>query len=261
MRNLFSRRKEPYLYKFYFNNNEAGTAVGGGIIFIPANINSVFTSTNCNFTGNEATDAGGLFIQEGSATITGGNFTGNMVSNNGGGLSVAAASTGDVTFTGVTFDMNETGTTGADNGGAVHLSSTYSSTATFSACTITNNTAEDNGGGIYNESPDAVLSIVSGTLIDNNTARDDAGGGIYTAGQLIVDNSTISNNKMLSEAGVPRFLVAEYTLIHHPGSFRDQEMVLLIMGNESGTGVVNTGQGGGIYLDGDFRIKYIKLNN
>ena len=62
-----------------------------------------------------------FYIQNGSASITGGNFTGNTVTNDGGAVRLTGASTGDVTFTGVTFDMNETDTGGGDNGGAIDM--------------------------------------------------------------------------------------------------------------------------------------------
>jgi MYXO-CTERM domain-containing protein len=86
----------------------------------------------------------------------------------GGGIGISNSS--DMNISNLTIEGN-----GAGNGGGLHLDS--SSTAELTDCRIANNEALESGGGIYAA---GTLVVDSTTLQDNSAGSD--GGGVYATG-------------------------------------------------------------------------------
>ncbi|WP_458405094.1 right-handed parallel beta-helix repeat-containing protein, partial [Methanobrevibacter sp.] len=218
-----------------FTNNKAKIAdasLGGGAIFIPASSNGV-TIYRSNFTGNNASSANGgaIFFKSKSSNIiieesvfdnnnalSGGaiqffagnsddgftnidviksNFTNNKATQTGsyGGAAITFNKVNDVDFEYCIFDGNYAVNFGAlmfDNFRDIY----------YNRCNFTNNNATD-GGAIYYK---GTLTRGNSTYIkcyfDHNWANGN-GAAIYTLGNnVIIMNSTFTNNHAESWAGV-----------------------------------------------------------
>lgn len=118
--------------------------------------------------GNTARNGGGLFINGGSSTLTGGTLSENIATNNGGGVYLSAG----------------------------HLS--------ISGGDVTRNNAYQNGGGVYaNGGQLDFTGGAGGTVgyVNHNSAMN--GGGIYLSNGAVmnIQESKISDNKALSKSG------------------------------------------------------------
>ena len=228
-----------------FDMNTA-TAGSGGAVAIDSSYGSMVTSTGCIFTNNDAVMGGALEISNGSATITGGNFTGNFADGDGGAVCIQGATTGDVTFSAVTFNLNEANIAGGDfnDGGAIFIANDCTNTTTVSGCNITDNTARNFGGGICLDSTTAKLVVDSGTLIDGNTATLERGGGVATSGETIINNSTISNNyaPFAGKSG------GGIDFAHPDPIVSEIKNGSVISGNEAGVDGVSRSTGGGFHV-------------
>lgn len=116
----------------------------GGALYLTA---GTFTSTNCNFTGNQAKSGGAIDVKKSgpvALTITGGSFTGNTATLYGGAIDMPDKNT--LIATGTAFTGNKV-TTGAANrgGGAVYAAN---ATATLKECTFTENTTAGDEGSV-----------------------------------------------------------------------------------------------------------------
>ena len=120
----------------------------------------------------------GIYVDQGSLTITNCTISSNSASSGGG----IYADGGTVTISNCTVSNNS-----ADNGGGI-----YAWDATVTNCTISNNSASW-GGGIY-----AWDATVSNCTVSNNSASES--GGIYADGGT-VSNCTISNNSASWQGG------------------------------------------------------------
>jgi hypothetical protein len=124
-------------------------AHGGGIWNGP---DGTLSMTNCTVSGNFSRYGGGLYLDGGSATITGSTFSGNSA---------------------VAPDPGPLGISG--QGGGILLG--LGATGQFTDCTVAGNAAALQGGGIFNLGP-SQLDLVACT-VSGNTA-DSLGGGLYT---------------------------------------------------------------------------------
>lgn len=103
---------------------------------------------------------------------------------------------GDLTLT-HSFVLNNSTRfgTGSGRGGGIHSSGNLSITLS----TIANNSAEGSGGGIYIRS--GMAKIIDSTIDGNQVGKVEqtgaGGGGIYNAGSLTLDRSTLKSNKSL----------------------------------------------------------------
>jgi predicted outer membrane repeat protein len=140
--------------------------------------------------GNNRGGNGGGILNNGTLTVSGCTFSGNIA---GGGGAIANDAT--MTVNGCTFSANSDG--GNGQGGAI----LNYGTATVTSSTFTGNSSFD-GGAIYNEAPGGVYSgniTISGSTFSNNSATGnsaaDHGGVIYNyLGSMTLSGCTLSNN-------------------------------------------------------------------
>jgi hypothetical protein len=202
---------------------------------------------NCEVTGTQST-GGGIHLYKGTCTLT------NVIiqeckAPKGGGMCVNA---GTLTITGGSFTKNKATGTGTNiQGGAIY---SEGGSLTLKGCMIGGNTSDEGntakkGGGIYLKN---VTLTMEGVTVKNNKALTQ-GGGIYLAGgelkipggNTIADNSIIDNGN--SEAG--------------GGIYVEKGMLTLdggiIFGNSA-----NANKGGGVYLKaGTFTMNSGEIKN
>lgn len=227
-----------------------GTNSSGGIdIQAPKETVSIKNTKikNCEVTGTQST-GGGIHLYKGTCTLT------NVIiqeckAPKGGGMCVNA---GTLTITGGSFTKNEATGTGTNiQGGAIY---SEGGSLTLKGCMIGGNTSDEGntakkGGGIYLKN---VTLTMEGVTVKNNKALTQ-GGGIYLAdgelkipgGNTIADNSIIDNGN--SEAGGGIY-VEKGTLTLNGG---------IISGNSA-----NANKGGGVYLKtGTFTMNSGEIKN
>ncbi|MBU1747400.1 MAG: choice-of-anchor D domain-containing protein, partial [Chloroflexi bacterium] len=165
---------------------------GGGVCL--QYTGSVFTQTGAStIRFNSASSyGGGVYVESGSATLSGGQVAGNTAQSTGGGVYVGW---GQATLSGGQIISNT-----AVGGGGVYVfsgSATLSGaqivsntalwgggmdillgSATLSAGEIRGNTALDRGGGVMLESAPAAFTQTGASIISFNSAGD-LGGGVY----------------------------------------------------------------------------------
>jgi hypothetical protein len=174
---------------YVFNAN------GGGIL---ANTGAHLTLTNCTLSRNSAGgtggNGGGLYIEEGTLTVAGCQFSANSTRDaaSGGGAAICASG-GTLTINGSTLSSNSA----AYNGGGILL--TNSAVLTINGSALSSNSATNNGGGIY--------LVDNCTLtINNSTVSSDwapSGGGIYLneGSELTLNDSTVLTNSAPGRGG------------------------------------------------------------
>ncbi len=132
------------------------------------------------------------------------------------------------TLVNVIFSGNEAG----NHGGGMYNS--HSSSPTLVNVTFSDNTANDQGGGMYNQ-------LSSPTLVNVTFSGNEAGshgGGMYSwnSSSPILNNVTFSGNEADSDGG---------------GMYNYNASSILINVTFSGNTVTGTGNGGGIYHNGE----------
>tara|TARA_R110002124_G_C8974716_1_gene515962 strand:+ start:121878 stop:124076 length:2199 start_codon:yes stop_codon:yes gene_type:complete len=256
--------------EFYGNHTNATN--GAGALGATATNLSV---ERCVFTGNSTinsstTSAGALGLAlSGTLTVSNSTFTNNRAHYAGG--AIATNSPDDVVIINSTFTGNRTeGPQGI--GGAVAVLG--NSNSIFTNAIFTNNSASrqggaiwngnggmslvktfidaneakgddniDGGGGIYNNA--GVLSISNLSIISNNRTSgiEGSGGAIMNAtGDVLVQNSTISNNEANHNGGAIEMVNGNLTLTN------TEIIANSAIGN---TVSPNSGNGGGIHLNGN----------
>jgi len=138
------------------------------------------TFTN-NTAGNEWAGGGGIFIDQGSATISNSTFTNNSDTNGGGG--------GIGIYSGT---LNITNCTISNNSGGGGIYNRVGS-ITISGTTISGNSSSASGGGIDCPYANSSLSITDST-ITHNTAHGSGGGIDANNGSITLTDCTISDN-------------------------------------------------------------------
>jgi hypothetical protein len=129
---------------------------------------------------------GGIYILDGSPTISNVSFVGNVASEEGGGMYCEGD---DPVLTDIAFTSNE-----ADMGGGVYF---LNSNGTITNVIFDTNTATSTGGGMYNDGSSP--HVFNAVFISNSA---DYAGGIRTVdSDLILINATLSNNTALSAGG------------------------------------------------------------
>ena len=202
---------------------------------------------NCEVTGTQST-GGGIHLYKGTCTLT------NVIiqeckAPKGGGMCVNA---GTLTITGGSFTKNEATGTGTNiQGGAIY---SEGGSLTLKGCMIGGNTSDEGntakkGGGIYLKN---VTLTMEGVTVKNNKALTQ-GGGIYLAngelkipgGNTIADNSIIDNGN--SEAG---------------GGIYVEKGMLTLDGGIISDNSANANKGGGVYLKaGTFTMNSGEIKN
>jgi len=158
----------------------------GGGMFIE---NGSPTVTNCAFSGNSSElDGGGIYNSNSSPTLTNCTFSGNSTSDEGGGIYNDSSSP---RLTNCTFSNNN-----AVSGGGIRNIS--SSSPTLTNCTFSNNNAVW-GGGIDNRFSSS--PILTNCTFSGNTVTSD-GGGIYNdSSSPTLTNCTLSGNSAVDAGG------------------------------------------------------------
>ncbi|MCM1265220.1 MAG: hypothetical protein NC200_03390, partial [Candidatus Gastranaerophilales bacterium] len=171
-----------------FNTNSARN---GGAIY---NNGNDLTLTSNKFTSNTSTVSGGAIFNDGTAVSTKDSFTSNSAQMYGG--AVYNDENADLNITSGTFNTN----TAVVSGGAIYnkgtldiVSSTFGNTN--KKYKYSNNAVS--GGAIYNEA----LATITSSKFYYNTAEMNAA-GIYNTGDLVVEQSTFSYNKINAKNGI-----------------------------------------------------------
>lgn len=171
---------------------KGSTTYGGGVYVFAA---TTVHFHNCEIVDNQSNSpfgnsGGGMYISDGTVTITNTSIHANVADYNGGGLYISGAGT-DVTITGTSIYSNDAdGGTGmlvidsakvkiADSkiysntawtGAGVYI---YEATVDFQNCEVHDNKAEFGGGGIYKYS--GSITIDDRSTVHDNTLDDCSG--------------------------------------------------------------------------------------
>lgn len=145
-----------------------------------------------------AGEGGGIFVQDGTVTLSGGTITQNISRGNGGGID--GSSWAEITLSSGIISGNTAG----DNGGGIHLQRSNSPAnfiAMNGASQVVDNTATNNGGGIFIQ--DSSLMVGGTSQISRNNAGVD-GGGVRGVRSTIAlnDTSVVGDNKAEHGAGI-----------------------------------------------------------
>ncbi len=176
---------------------DGNSASNGGAVFIGRDQKNV-SFENTRFLNNTATSNGGaLFIDMQSAfNMTKSAFTGNTSKNSGGAIFVSNSNNISIAETNISANQAQT-----QSGGGIFVASTSQMAVRKSQ--IFGNTATEMGGGIYIQpqvfqglSP--IVTIDSISLYQNRAKN---GAGIYSAGNLTIQNSTVSQNIASNQGG------------------------------------------------------------
>jgi uncharacterized repeat protein (TIGR01451 family) len=155
------------------------------------NDGATVTITGVTVQDGSATYGGGVFVYQGSATLSGIQVVSNSA-NSGGGVFVW---NGSATLNGVQVANNSASTYG---GGGVYV---YQGSVTLSGTQMVSNSAAYYGGGVYVDRGSATLGV-SGGAIDSNSAS--AGGGVYVhqGSTTLSETLVIRNSAVYSGGGV-----------------------------------------------------------
>ncbi len=186
----------------------AGGTLGGGAILIPSGGGTTAELSDCVIEDCQAEKGGAIGCGKGGTVkLTNTTIkkckTSGSGSDSGGGAIFAQGAT--VEMTGCTLTGNE-----AKSGGAIYAvkKDSTASTVTISGGTIGgteeadankatgNGTGSDGGGGIY-VGETCTLTLKDSAQVIGNTATFN-GAGIYTKGNLTMENCTITDNKTTS---------------------------------------------------------------
>jgi hypothetical protein len=186
----------PTVKNCIFSGNRASQ--GGGVY----NCGDRPALTDCTFSGNRAVKGGGMSNQSCSlVTLTGCTFSGDISSGgeagNQGGGGMLNQGCSQVVLTDCTFSGNRAydGSSYGNGGGMLNHSC---SQVTLTDCTFSGNQAE-NGGGMS----DGYCSLITltGCTFSKNYAT--GGGGLYNAQSILTaTNCTVSSNQAFSDAGL-----------------------------------------------------------
>mgnify|MGYP002713010523 CR=1 FL=1 len=211
---------------------------GGGIYLLASVFEPVrgsLTLKNSDFISNSARGNGGGVATNGTTIIEGGSFIGNRAeggvtafADGGGGINASAIYLTDTLFlnnssgesggglmTRLGLSINNTQFIGNEaevHGGGLY-SNVFTGTVFITDTDFISNTALENGGGYY--STGLALAIIKNGRFENNQSFaaeldggsvliENGGGGLWTQGNLILDETTFANNYALTSGGGAR---------------------------------------------------------
>ena len=212
--------------------------------------------TSSDTDNNKIEDGGAVYVEkDGTFTFAGGTISGFSVERNGGGV-----------YNGGTFEM--TGGVISDNtsekGGGVYVAQEGKGFK-MTGGKICNNTVTHQGGGVFvdkktDNKTGGFFEMNGGKILGNNIEyveiydKNFGGGGVYTAGEFIMNSGIISDNEAISSSEkVDHFYGGGVCITTQNGVFT--------MNNDSVISS-NTGDyGGGVYVDyGTFEMNNGKIN-
>jgi len=197
-----------------FANGTAATQGGGGVAIAigTAAVNSVFTMSGGNISGNTAQNGGGVLLAAAGARfiMDGGTIGGtapgsvNTAHVNGGGVVLAANSARFYMETGANIVGNIANGTGAAQGGGgvaiTHGTAAATTHFTLEGGNISGNTAQ-NGGGVMLAAAGARFNMengtIGGTAPGTGNIANIRGGGVAivtNSGRFYMDDGSISGN-------------------------------------------------------------------
>jgi len=174
--------------------NNGANAIGGGVRyggFYAASMSGCTVSNNTSKNGAGVGNAGSTQTPAPTLAISGGSFTGNAATGDGGAF--VSIGTGSPTASVTTFSNVPIGGTGAGqpntavNGGGIADTQTGSVTVTGNS--IAGNTATTSGGGVYITGGTLTLD---GVTVDSNSATN--GDGLHQSGGTFTGANTINFN-------------------------------------------------------------------
>ncbi|MDR1324712.1 MAG: right-handed parallel beta-helix repeat-containing protein, partial [Treponema sp.] len=137
-------------------------------------------------------DGGGVYVNGGTLTMTGGEISDNTT-NSGGGVSLYNNSRFTMSGGYISNNFSKSGT----GGGGVRLEN---SKFTMSGGTISGNTTAGGSGGGVRVNTSSMFTMSGGTISGNTTAGN-VGGGVYTSNTFTMTGGTISGNIASSNGG------------------------------------------------------------
>ena len=182
---------------------------GGNLITLQSNgtfrlfdVSGTLTLKNLTLTGGSSPTCGGAVHVNGpnySLVLNGVRITGNSSAGNGGGLCVEQG--GGATITNSQFNANHAN----GSGGGVYITGVVD----IIGSDISGNSAGNNGGGVAVAAGGAAY-ITASTVAGNSTPSDgvgvlpgtQAGGGIYNAGSLTINTSSVAVNTASFGGGI-----------------------------------------------------------
>ena len=175
-------------------------STGGGIHLYKANC----TLTNVIIQECKAPKGGGMCVNAGTLTITGGSFTKNEATGTGTDIQGGAiySEDGRLTLKSCMIGGNNSGDGNrAKKGGGIYLKNVA---LTMQSVTVKNNKALTQGAGIYLAAGELKIpggnTIADNSIIDNGNSE--AGGGIYVEkGMLTLDGGSIDGNSANANKG------------------------------------------------------------
>jgi uncharacterized repeat protein (TIGR02543 family) len=218
------------------SGNTTSSSFGGGV-YVDG---GTFTMSGGEISGNTASYGGGVYVRGGTFTMESGTISGNT---SYGGSSVCSPSGGGVDVGGGTFTMsggeisgNTASSSYSSSGGGVYVGN---GTFTMESGTISGNTASSgvdfsSGGGVYVGGGTFTMGggEISGNTISSSSSSS-YGGGVYFSGTTFtMEGGEISGNTASSGGGV---YVGNGTFTMSDGE---------ISGNTSSSG-------GGVYIGGE----------
>jgi predicted outer membrane repeat protein len=258
-------------------NGRANNASGGAIFSnMNLTINNVILTQNAIFITDPAYRyqfGGAIYQAFGSLIITNSQITENYASYEGGGLYVRDA---DLTMSNVSITSNYTDLSYFSSGAGLYIAKLDPNipdpvTVNLDHVNILNNTTYSGGGGIYAQSL-VNLNLSNSTIQGNETIHysgggintadlnatvtinnsnisgnfangtSGAGGGLYSASQLVVNNSTISDNSASGNGGGIYQQASSITLdgVTLDGNQAEKSGGAIYLGNDSSLDIANS---------------------
>ncbi len=174
------------------SSTSSGTTYGGSAVYVYSSKGFDILFDGCSFSNNNSSRAAVALCntgENGNVSFSRCTFSNNITSNNGGSIYVYAG--GNATIDSSTFEGDGANSMAA-NGGAITVIKGASITLQ-NGCVINKCVSKGNGGAIFNH---------GNVVIDNSTISNcvgKVGGAIYTDGTVTIkNNSILSGNSMYS---------------------------------------------------------------
>ena len=141
--------------------NDKEVSTGGGIVHV--NSGAAFNLQSGTLCNGRADNGGGVYVNGGTFTMTGGTISGCNATAFGGGVSLSDSAT--FTLSGGTIENNNS----VQDGGGIYIE--YGCELHMSNATVTGNTASRHGGGIANR---GLIYLSGNPVVTGNTGADNS---------------------------------------------------------------------------------------
>lgn len=225
----------------------ASATEGGGGIYIEAGTVTISggSTLQSNLANGNAGSGGGIFLLDGDLDVSNTEIQSNTANRAGGGVEIVDGTADFIGDANLRFNSVNGTEANPGNGGGLHVSGTSGTVVTVNNSIVENNVAANEGGGLWNQSG-STLNIIA-TQIIANTANGTGGGGIFNNGGSVMitpgaSPSTIDDNQALgtSSSGGGVLSNGGSVIIDASGGLAPISV----------TGNVANGDGGGIAMTG-----------